>query len=97
MVLPFPYVQLCMYVRYTTWSYTRSSMVNGLRGVHIASNIPVDIPLNSKEMQLAMANVHENECWEMLNASVVSRGEMNIIGDIEIDFIVIGGVERVFH
>ena len=73
-------------------------MVNGLRGVHIASNIPVDIPLNSKEMQLAMVNgEHMNECWEMLNASVVSRGEMNIIGDIEIDFIVIGGVERVFH
>ena len=74
-----------------------SELVNGLKGVHIASNIPVEIPLNSKEMQLAMANEHMNECWEMLNASVVSRGEMNIIGDIEIDFIVIGGVERVFH
>ena len=46
-------------------------MVNGLRGVHIASNIPVDIPLNSKEMQLAMAKEHMNEGWEMLNASVV--------------------------
>ena len=72
-------------------------MVNGLRGVHIASNIPVDIPLNSKEMQLAMSKVHENECWDMMCASVLSRGGEDIIGQIEIDFIVIGEVERVFH
>ena len=73
-------------------------MVNGLRGVHIASNIPVDIPLNSKEMQLATdKGPLQNDSWEMLNASVVSRGEMNIIGDIDLDFIVIGGVEKVFH
>ena len=98
MVLPFPYVQLRMYVRHTTWSYTRSSMVNGLKGVHIASGIPVEIPLNSKEMQLAMdKGPMQNESWEMMNASVVSRGEMNIIGDIDIDFMVIGGVSKVFH
>lgn len=72
-------------------------MVNGLRGVHIASNIPVDIPLNSKEMQLAMSKVHENECWDMMCSSVLSRGGEDIIGQIEIDFIVIGGVEKVFH
>ena len=77
-----------------------SNMINGLRGVHIASNIPVDIPLNSKEMQLAMYQgdgADMNKSWEMMNDSVVSRGEMNIIGDIDIDFIVIGGVEKVFH
>ena len=73
-------------------------MVNGLRGVHIASNIPVEIPLNSKEMQLAMDNGPlQNDSWEMLNASVISRGEMNIIGDIDIESIVIGGVAKVFH
>ena len=73
-------------------------MVNGLRGVHIASNIPVEIPLNSKEMQLAMDNGPlQNDSWEMLNASVVSRGEMNIIGDIDIESIVIGGVAKIFH
>ena len=75
-----------------------SELVNGLRGVHIASNIPVEIPLNSKEMQLAMDNGPlQNDSWEMLNASVVSRGEMNIIGDIDIEEIVIGGVAKVFH
>ena len=73
-------------------------MVNGLKGVHIASNIPVEIPLNSKEMQLAMDNGPlQNDSWEMLNASVVSRGEMNIIGDIDIESIVIGGVAKIFH
>ena len=75
-----------------------SKLVNGLKGVHIASNIPVEIPLNSKEMQLAMDNgPRMNDSWEMLNASVVSRGEMNIIGDIDIESIVIGGVAKVFH
>tara|TARA_B100000424_G_scaffold72972_1_gene54219 strand:- start:37 stop:258 length:222 start_codon:yes stop_codon:yes gene_type:complete len=73
-------------------------MINGLKGVHIASNIPVEIPLNSKEMQLAMDNGPlMNDSWEMLNASVVSRGEMNIIGDIDIESIVIGGVAKIFH
>jgi len=73
-------------------------MINGLKGVHIASNIPVEIPLNSKEMQLAMdKGPLQNDSWEMLNASVVSRGEMNIIGDIDIESLVIGGVAKVFH
>lgn len=73
-------------------------MINGLRGVHIATDIPVDIPLNSKEMQLAMdKGPLQNDSWELMNASVVSRGEMNIIGDIDIESIVIGGVAKVFH
>ena len=73
-------------------------MINGLKGVHIASGIPVEIPLNSKEMQMAMdKGPLQNDSWEMLNASVVSRGEMNIIGDIDIESIVIGGVAKIFH
>ena len=40
-------------------------MVNGLKGVHIASGIPVEIPLNSKEMQLAMAKEDINACWDL--------------------------------
>ena len=70
-----------------------SKLVNGLKGVHIASNIPVEIPLNSKEMQLALdEGLQMNDSWELMNASVVSRGEMNIIGDIDVEEIVIGGV-----
>ena len=75
-----------------------SKLVNGLKGVHIASNIPVEIPLNSKEMQLALdEGLQMNDSWELMNASVVSRGEMNIIGDIDVEEIVIGGVGKVFH
>tara|TARA_B100000941_G_scaffold288947_2_gene266926 strand:- start:228 stop:461 length:234 start_codon:yes stop_codon:yes gene_type:complete len=75
-----------------------SKLVNGLKGVHIASNIPVEIPLNSKEMQLALdEGLQMNDSWELMNASVVSRGEMNIIGDIDVEEIVIGGVAKVFH
>ena len=66
--------------------------------MHIASNIPVEIPLNSKEMQLALdEGLQMNDSWELMNASVVSRGEMNIIGDIDVEEIVIGGVAKVFH
>ena len=72
-------------------------MVNGLKGVHIASGIPVEIPLNSKEMQLAMAKEDINACWDMMCASVLSRGGDDIIGQVDIDFIVINGVDKVFH
>jgi hypothetical protein len=73
------------------------NMINGLRGVHIASKIPVDIPLNSKEMQLAMVKENINECWSLMCASVLHREGIVIEGEIAIDSIVIGGVERVFH
>ena len=67
-------------------------------GVHIATGIEVEIPLNSKEMQLALdEGLQMNDSWELMNASVVSRGEMNIIGDIDVSDIVIGGVAKVFH
>ena len=72
-------------------------MVNGLKGVHIASGIPVEIELNGKEMQLAMSKVDENQCWDDMCASVLSRGGEDIIGQVEIDFIVINGVSKVFH
>ena len=91
-VLLFP-----LYVRRTVQFNRSSIMVNGLKGIHIASGIPVQIPLNSKEMQLAMSKVHENDCWDMMCASVLSRGGEDIIGQVEIDFIVINGVDKVFH
>jgi len=44
-----------------------------------------------------MTKVNVNECWEMMNASVLSRGGENIIGQIEIESLVIGGVSKKFH
>ena len=66
----------------------------------IATNIPVDIPLNSKEMQLAPSDkgpLYERVMGHDERYMCICRGEMNIIGDIDIDFIVIDGVEKVFH
>ena len=72
-------------------------MFNGLRGTHIATGYPVDIPLNGKEMQLAMAREEINMAWCDMCISVESRGGPSIIDEIEIDFIVVQGNKRVFH
>ena len=85
------------------WPNGFMSMQNGLRGTHIATGYPVDIPLNAKEMQLAtVKGPYINECWDLMCASVLSRADHNtfvdhIEGNIDIDFIVINGVEKVFH
>ena len=60
-------------------------MVNGLKGVHIASGIPVEIPLSGKEMQLAMSKVDVNQCWDDMCSSVLSRGGEDIIGQVDIE------------
>lgn len=73
-------------------------MRQGLIGTHIATNIPVEIPLNGKEMQLAKDKGPKlNESWSMMCSSVLSRTGMTIEGDIEIDFIVVDGSKRRFH
>jgi hypothetical protein len=48
-------------------------------------------------MQLAMVKENINECWSLMCASVLHREGIVIEGEIAIDSIVIGGVERVFH
>ena len=45
-------------------------MVNGLIGTHIATNTPVEIPLNASEMQLFHAG--GNHQWFQLCESVKS-------------------------
>ena len=73
-------------------------MINGLKGTHIATGYPVEIPLNGKEMQLAMdTGPHMNDLWDLMCESVVARGDYIIQGEIEIDFIVVGGKPVVFH
>ena len=97
MVLQQYFLLFPLYVRHTNEFHRRSIMVNGLKGIHIASGIPVEIPLSGKEMQLAMSKVDVNQCWDDMCSSVLSRGGEDIIGQIEIDFIVINGVDKVFH
>jgi hypothetical protein len=75
-------------------------IINGLIGEHIATGYPVEIPLNSKEMQLAMYNEDGNImnwCWEQMCDSVMHREGIEIIGAIDIDYIVINGEKKRFH
>ena len=76
-------------------------MVNGLICSHIAEEFKGDellIPLNSKEMQLAMDNgEYINESWALMCDSVYQRLGIEIIGKLNINYIVINGVEKVFH
>ena len=74
-------------------------MVNGLIGTHIATDIPVDIPLNTKQMQLAMdANPNTmNKSWDMVCDICVANGFIDPRGNIDIDFIVVNGVKKRFH
>ena len=73
-------------------------MINGLRGTHIATGYPIDIPLNGKQMQLAMdKGPHMNDLWDMLCDSIVANGDIDPRGNIDIDFIVVNGIDKVFH
>ena len=79
-------------------------MINGLRGTHIATGIPTIIPMNYKEMQLALGSLgteevqgNVNDLWDLCCESVLARSGTEIIGQIEIDYIVVDGVKKTFH
>lgn len=72
-------------------------MINGIIGTHLATGQEVELPLNGKEMQLALDKSAElNESWTLLNRMVRARGEISIIGEVEVDFLVVNGVKRSF-
>lgn len=82
----------------------REQMINGLRGTHIATGIPTIIPMNYKEMQLALGSLgteevqgNVNDLWDLCCESVLARTGTEIIGQIEIDYIVVDGVKKTFH
>jgi len=73
-------------------------MINGIIGTHLATGQEVELPLNGKEMQLALDKGDKlNESWTLLNRMVRARGEISIIGEVEVDFLVVNGVKRSFH
>ena len=51
-------------------------IINGITGTHIATNIPVDIPFNSKQMQLALDKNPDtmNTSWDMVCDICVANG-----------------------
>lgn len=73
-------------------------MINGIILNHYATNIDQEIPLNSKEMQLAMDKSSPNESWDLMCESVLHREGIDIQdGNWELEFLVIGGVKKVLH
>ena len=74
-----------------------SNCINGLIGEHIATDIPIEIPMNTKEMQLALDKTRPNESWDLMCDSLVSRGEIDPRGQMNITFIRINGVDKRFH
>jgi len=73
-------------------------MINGIIGTHLATGQEVELPLNGKEMQLAQNKGDKlNESWTLMNRMVRARGEISIIGEVEVDFLVVNGVKRSFH
>ena len=75
-------------------------IVNGLicSKVDSSSENDIIIPLNSKEMQLAMDNSeYINESWALMCDSVYQRLGIEIIGKLNINYIVVNGLAKVFH
>ena len=78
----------------------RNQLVNGLICSEVGSPLWEDIiiPLNSKEMQLAMDNSeYINESWALMCDSVYQRLRIEIIGKLNINYIVVNGLAKVFH
>ena len=80
----------------------KQSMVNGLICSHIAEEFKgaeLLIPLNSKEMQLAMDKNPDsmNASWDLMCKSVQSRNGQGIKNCVNVDFIRINGVDNPFH
>ena len=70
-------------------------MKNGLIGVHIATGVDVEIPLSEREMQLFHAG--GNHDWNVMCENVKLRTDIEIRGQIQIDYLVVNGNKSVFH
>ena len=58
----------------------------------------INIPLNSKEMQLALdKSDKQNDSWDLMCDSVYDRLGIMIKGNLNISIIRVNGVDRVFH
>lgn len=73
-------------------------LVNGLKGVDLRTGLRVEIALNYKEMQLVLDQSETvNESWELMCDAVLERTGRQIKGAMDLDYIVVNGVEKVFH
>lgn len=68
---------------------------NGLLGVHLATSQEVEIPLSAREMQLVHAG--GNHQWNVMCESVKARTGIEIINQIQLNYLVVNGNKSVFH
>jgi hypothetical protein len=72
-------------------------MKNGIKCTHLATSYPVEIPLNYKEMQLAIDKTDPDGSWNTMCDLVMERTGTEIIGQMELDNIVINSQEFPLH
>ena len=73
-------------------------LINGLKGTHIATGIPVEVDLSKKELLLiesTTGNINDN--WTNAMQLLYVRTGIEIIGQVDIERIIINGVDRRFH
>lgn len=57
----------------------------------------IDIPLNSKEMQLALDKSNVDASWSLMCDSINYRLGIDIIGNYDLKYIFINGVKMPLH
>ena len=73
-------------------------MINGIRIQKLGGDFGlIDIPLNSKEMQLALDKSKCNASWSLMCDSVNHRLGISIIGNYNLVNIVVNGDVRPLH
>ena len=71
---------------------------NCIIGSHIATGYPITIQLTKQEMDLATLTMGDiNTAWDCMCALVHRRTGQKIIGQIDIEYIVVNGNKRKFH
>ena len=71
---------------------------NMLSGVHLSTGYPIDIHLTNQEMVLATLTQGDiNSAWESMCHLVHRRTGQKIIGEIQIEYLVVNGNKRKFH
>ena len=73
-------------------------LINGLKGTHIATGYPVEVDLSKKELMLIdspTGNINDN--WEKAMHLLYKRTGVEIINQVDIETIVINGVDKPFH
>ena len=73
-------------------------MINGIRIQQRGGDFRfIDLPLNSKQMQLALDKSNGNKSWDLLCDSIKQMYGIMIIGNYNLDSIFINGVQSPLH